>query len=57
VDGSEQNANIWPGWTRLRCKLSVCTYKDIMDNLDSTVVKLRRKRKIILANEQLKDLL
>jgi len=33
------------------------TYKDIMDNFDPTVVKLRRKRKIILANEKLKDLL
>ena len=33
------------------------TYKDIMDNFDPTVVKLRRKRKIILANEKLKGLL
>ena len=33
------------------------TYKDIMDNFDPTVVKLRRKRKIIMANEKLKDLL
>ena len=33
------------------------TYNDIMDNFDPTVVKLRRKRKIILANEKLKDLL
>ena len=33
------------------------TYKDIMDNFDPTIVKLRRKRKIILANEKLKDLL
>ena len=33
------------------------TYEDIMDNFDPTVVKLRRKRKIILANEKLKDLL
>lgn len=33
------------------------TYKDIMDNFDPTVVMLRRKRKIILANEKLKDLL
>jgi len=33
------------------------TYKDIMDNFDPTVVKLRRKRKIILANDKLKDLL
>ena len=32
------------------------TYKDIMDNFDPTVVRLRRKRKIILANEKLKDL-
>ncbi len=32
-------------------------YKDIMDNFDPTVVQLRRKRKIILANEKLKDLL
>ena len=32
-------------------------YTDIMDNFDPTVVKLRRKRKIILANETLKDLL
>jgi hypothetical protein len=35
----------------------VNTYKDIMDNFDPTVVKLRRKRKIILANDKLKDLL
>jgi len=28
-----------------------------MDNFDPTVVKLRRKRKIILANNKLKDLL
>ncbi|HED19083.1 MAG TPA: hypothetical protein ENI74_06220 [Gammaproteobacteria bacterium] len=28
------------------------TYKDIMDNFDPTVVKLRRKCKIILANEK-----
>jgi hypothetical protein len=33
------------------------TYKDIMDNFDPTVVKLRRKRQIILANDKLKDLL
>jgi len=33
------------------------TYKDIMDNFDPTVVKLRRKRKIILANDTLKNLL
>ena len=33
------------------------TYQDIMDNFDPTVVKLRRKRKIILVNEKLKDLL
>jgi len=33
------------------------TYKDIMDNFDPTVVNLRRKRKIILANEKLKYLL
>jgi hypothetical protein len=33
------------------------TYKDIMDNFDPTVVKLRRKCKIILANEKLKELL
>jgi len=33
------------------------TYKDIMNHFDPTVVKLRRKRKIILANEKLKDLL
>jgi hypothetical protein len=33
------------------------THKDIMDNFDPTVVKLCRKRKIILANEKLKDLL
>jgi hypothetical protein len=33
------------------------TCKDIMDNFDPTVVMLRRKRKIILANKKLKDLL
>jgi hypothetical protein len=33
------------------------TNKDIMDNFDPTVVKFRRKRKIILANDTLKDLL
>jgi hypothetical protein len=33
------------------------TNKDIMDNFDPTVVKLRRKRKIILADDTLKDLL
>lgn len=33
------------------------TYEDIMANFDPTVVKLRRKRKIILANDKLKDLL
>ena len=33
------------------------THQDIMDNFDPTVVKLRRKRKIILANDKLKDLL
>ncbi len=32
-------------------------HRDIMDNFDPTVVKLRRKRKIILANDKLKDLL
>jgi len=32
-------------------------YKNIMDNFDPTVVKLHRKRKIILANDKLKDLL
>ena len=33
------------------------TYEDIMANFDPTVVKLCRKRKIILANDKLKDLL
>ena len=33
------------------------THQDILDNFDPTVVKLRRKRKIILANDKLKDLL
>ena len=33
------------------------THRDIMDNFDPTAVKLRRKRKIILANDNLKDLL
>ena len=33
------------------------TNKGIMDNFDPTVVKLHRKRKIILANDTLKDLL
>jgi len=33
------------------------TYKDIMGNFDPTVVKLHRKRKIIVANNTLKDLL
>ena len=31
------------------------TSEDIMANLDPTVVKLRRKRKIILANQKLID--
>ena len=43
--------------TRLALDFLASTYKDIMDNFDLTVVKLRRKRKIILANEELKDLL
>ncbi len=43
--------------TRLALDFLASTYKDIMDNFDPTVVKLRRKRKIILANEKLKDLL
>jgi hypothetical protein len=41
----------------LALDLLASTYKDIMDNFDPTVVKLRRKRKIILANEKLKGLL
>jgi hypothetical protein len=32
-------------------------YADIMENFDPTVVKLRRKRKVVLANVKLKDLL
>jgi len=43
--------------TRLALDFLARTYKDIMDNFDPTVVKLRRKRKIILANKKLKDLL
>ena len=43
--------------TRLALDFLASTYKDIMDNFDPTVVTLRRKRKIILANEKLKDLL
>lgn len=41
----------------LALDLLASDYKDIMDNFDPTVVKLRRKRKIILANKKLKDLL
>ena len=33
------------------------SHRDIMDNFDPTVVTLRKKRKIILANDKLKDLL
>lgn len=33
------------------------THRDIMDHFDPTVVKLRKKRKIILADGKLKDLL
>ena len=33
------------------------SHRDIMDNFDPTVVTLRQKRKIILANDKLKDLL
>ncbi len=33
------------------------TYDDIMENFDPGIVKLQRKRKLILANEKLKDLL
>ena len=32
-------------------------HQDIMDNFDPTVVKLRRKHNMILANDKLKDLL
>lgn len=42
---------------RLALDFLANAYEDIMDNFDPTVVKLRRKRKIILANEKLKDLL
>jgi hypothetical protein len=42
---------------RLALDFLANTYKDIMDNFDPTIVKLHKKRKIILANEKLKELL
>jgi len=42
---------------RLALNFLASTHRNIMDNFDPTVVKLRRKRKIILANDKLKDLL
>ena len=43
--------------THLALNFLAGTHKDIMDNFDPTVVKLRRNRKIILANEKQKNLL
>ncbi|MBL1292286.1 MAG: hypothetical protein COB61_000265 [Thiotrichales bacterium] len=42
---------------RLALDFLAKTYQDIMDNFDPTIVKLHQKRKVILANEKLKDLL
>jgi len=42
---------------RLALDFLANTYRDIMDNFDPTIVKLHRKRKVILADEKLKDLL